>query len=281
MQKSILTKKKPEKKLLKFLKKRAGRARSGRITVRHKGGGVKRLYRIIDFGQEKIGIPSKVIALEYDPYRTAFIALLEYQDGERRYILAPQDLKVGDQVIISEKTELRPGNRMKLKNILVGTMVYNIEIEPGRGGKLARGAGAAAKTLAQEEKPSTGAKLSTEPVRDLNEVSDTGFTHLEMPSGEIRKISQDCFASIGTVSHPEHIYESLGKAGKSRRLRRRPTVRGSAMNPPDHPHGGGEGKAPIGLKHPKTPWGKPARGVKTRKKRWTDKFIIQRRKKKK
>lgn len=297
MQKSILTKKKPEKKLLKFLKKRAGRARSGRITVRHKGGGVKRLYRIIDFGQEKIGIPSKVIALEYDPYRTAFIALLEYQDGERRYILAPQDLRVGDQVIVSEKTELRPGNRMKLKNIPVGTLVYNIEIEPGRGGKLARGAGTAAKILAQEEKPSTRAEhgaglvphrneisglgLGTEPVRDLNEVSGAGFTHLEMPSGEIRKISQDCFASIGTVSHPEHIYESLGKAGKSRRLRRRPTVRGSAMNPPDHPHGGGEGKAPIGLKHPKTPWGKPARGVKTRRKRWTDKFIIQRRKKKK
>jgi len=276
----ILSKKKPEKKLLKFLKKRAGRARSGRITVRHKGGGAKRLYRIIDFGQEKIGIPSKVIALEYDPYRTAFIALLEYQDRERRYILAPQDLKVGDQVIISEKTELRPGNRTKLKNILVGTLVYNIEIEPGRGGKLARGAGTAAKILAQEEKPSTGAKPSTEPVRDLNEVSGAGFTHLEMPSGEIRKISQDCFASIGTVSHPEHIYESLGKAGKSRRLRRRPTVRGSAMNPPDHPHGGGEGKAPIGLKHPKTPWGKPARGVKTRRKRWTDKFIIKRRGKK-
>lgn len=258
MEKSILTKKEPEKKLLKFLKERAGRARSGRITVRHRGGGVKRLYRVVDFGQEKLNTPAKVIALEYDPYRTALLALIEYKDGEKRYIIAPQNLKVGQEIIAAEKAEVKIGNRMKLKNIPVGTMVYNIEIEPGRGGKIVRGAGSGAKILAQEGK----------------------YTHLEMPSGEIRKILQESFASVGMVSHPEHRYEILKKAGQVRYLRRRPTVRGAAMNPPDHPHGGGEGKTSIGMSQPKTPWGKPARGVKTRKKKWTDKLIIQRRKKK-
>ncbi|MDI6591663.1 MAG: 50S ribosomal protein L2 [Patescibacteria group bacterium] len=253
---SLLTKKKPEKRLLLALKKKAGRATSGRITIRHRGRGAKRLYRILDFGQEKIGIPAKVISLEYDPNRTAFIALLEYQDGDKRYRLAPQDLKVGDEIICAEKTEIKIGNRMKLKNIPVGTLVYNIELEPGRGGKMVRGAGTAAKVLAQEEK----------------------FTHLEMPSGEIRKVSQECFASIGQVSHPEKKFEKIGKAGRVRLKGIRPTVRGTAMNPPDHPHGGGEGKTPIGLKYPKTPWGKPALGVKTRKRKWTDKYIIQRRK---
>ena len=258
--KKILTKKEPEKRLLLALKKRAGRAKSGRITVRHRGGGAKRLYRIIDFSQGKIDIPAKVIALEYDPYRTGYIALLEYDDGEKRYILAPQDLKVGDQIIISEKAEIKPGNRMKLKNIPPGTLIYNIEIIPGKGGKLARGAGTAAKVLAIEG----------------------GYTHLEMPSKEIRKISEECFASIGGVSRPEHRFRILGKAGRVRHLRRRPVVRGSAMNPYDHPHGGqGGGKRPIGLKHPKTPWGKTARGVKTRKRKQTDKYIIQRRIKKK
>lgn len=254
----ILTKKKPEKRLLLSLKRRAGRARSGRITVRHRGGGVKRLYRIIDFGQEKIDILAKVIALEYDPYRTAFIMLLEYKDGDRRYQIAPKDLKVGDEIICKDKTEIRPGNRMKLKNIPVGQTVYNIEIEPWRGGKLVRGAGTAAKVISQE----------------------AGFTHLEMPSGEIRKVSQERFASIGQVSHPEKRFETIGKAGSVRLRGRRPVVRGTAMNPPDHPHGGGEGKAPIGLKHPKTPWGKPALGVKTRKRKHTDRYILQRRKKK-
>jgi large subunit ribosomal protein L2 len=257
--KKILTKKKPEKKLLKFLKQRAGRGRSGRITVRHKGGGAKRLYRIVDFGQEKLDIPAEVIALEYDPYRTAFIALLLYQDGEKRYRIAPQNLKIGDKIICSEKAEIKPGNRMKLKNILIGTIVYNIEIEPERKGKIVRAAGTGAKILAHEGK----------------------YTHLEMPSKEIRKVLQQGYATIGMVSNPEWRYVTLGKAGRSRYLRRRPTVRGTAMVPADHPHGGGEGKSPIGLKYPKTPWGKPARGVKTRKRKRTDKLIIQRRKKKK
>ena len=256
--KSILTKKKPEKRLLLELKKRAGRSRSGEITVRHRGGGAKRLYRIVDFGEEKLNISAKVIALEYDPNRSAFIMLLEYQDGEKRYRLAPKDLKVGDEIIASEKAEIKIGNRIKLKNIPVGTQIFNIELEPGRGGKLAKGAGTSAKVLAQEEK----------------------LTHLEMPSSEIRRIPQECFATIGQVSHPERRFEKIGKAGRARLKGRRPTVRGSAMNPCDHPHGGGEGRSPIGLKYPKTPWGKPALGVKTRKKRkWTDKFIIKRRKK--
>ncbi|MFQ6049707.1 MAG: 50S ribosomal protein L2 [Candidatus Paceibacterales bacterium] len=256
--KSRLTKKKPEKGLLLPLKKRAGRASSGRITVRHRGGGVKKLYRVVDFGQEKLGIGGKVIALEYDPNRTAFLAFIEYQDGKKRYILAPVDLKVGDEIICAEKTDIKLGNRMKLKNIPAGIQIFNIELEPGRGGKLVRSAGATAKVLAQEER----------------------LTHLEMPSGEIRKISQECFASIGQVSHPEHRFEKIGKAGRRRLKGWRPAVRGSAMTPRDHPHGGGEGKAPIGLKHPKTPWGKPALGVKTRKKKWTDKLIIKRRRKK-
>ncbi|MBZ9573075.1 50S ribosomal protein L2 [Patescibacteria group bacterium] len=256
---SLLTKKKPEKKLLKPLKKRAGRARFGKITVRHRGGGVKRLYRIIDFGQEKLGLPAKVIALEYDPYRTAFICLLEYTDGEKRYRIAPQNLKVGDEIICAEQAEIKLGNRMKLKNIPVGNMVYNIEIKPGEGGKMVRGAGTGAKVLAQEE----------------------NFTHLEMPSGEVRKVPQECFASIGQVSRPEHRYEVIRKAGIVRLRGKRPTVRGTVMTPAAHPHGGGEGKAPIGMKYPKTPWGKPAFGVKTRRRKWTDKYIIKRRKRKK
>jgi large subunit ribosomal protein L2 len=258
--KSILTKKKPEKRLLLPLKKRAGRARSGRITCRHRGGGVKRLYRVLDFGEEKLGIPAKVVALEYDPNRPAFIALLQYQDGEKRYRLAPKDLKVGDEIISSDKAGIKTGNRMKLKNIPVGTQIFNIELEPGKGGKLVKGAGASAKVLAQEEK----------------------FTYLEMPSSEIRQISRECFATIGQVSYAEHRFEKAGKAGRRRLKGWRPAVRGTAMNPRDHPHGGGEGRSPTGLKHPKTPWGKPARGIKTRKRRkWTDKFIIKRRKKKK
>jgi len=252
----ILTKKEPEKNLLVFLKKRSGRSFSGRITIRHRGGGVKRLYRIIDFGEEKLEMPGKVIAIEYDPYRTGYIALIEYQDKDRRYILAPHDLKIGDEIICAEKTEIRIGNRLKLKNIPVGTLVYNIELEPGKGGKLARGAGASAEVLALEE----------------------GLAHLKMPSGEIRKVLEDCYASIGQVSHPEKKFEKIGKAGRKRLKGWRPTVRGTAMNPSDHPHGGGEGKTPIGLVHPKTPWGKPALGVKTRKRKWTEKYIIMRRK---
>lgn len=254
----VLTKKEPEKRLLLRLPKRGGRSWNGRITVRHKGGGAKKLYRIIDFGEGKLNIKGKVIALEYDPYRTAFVALIEYEDGDRRYCLASKNLKVGDELICAEKAELKPGNRMKLKNIPVGTQIFNIEIEPGRGGKLIRGAGTSARVLAHEGK----------------------YTQLEMASGGIRKILQECFASVGGVSRSEHIYMKLGKAGRSRHRGRRPTVKGGAMNPCDHPHGGGEGRAPIGLKYPKTLWGKPARGVKTRKRRWTDKYILQRRRKK-
>lgn len=254
----ILTKKEPEKKLLMALKQRAGRARSGRITVRHRGGGVKKMYRIVDFGQEKIDVPAKVIALEYDPYRTAFLALLEYQDKEKRYRLAPNGIKVGDEIICAERAEIKIGNRMKVKNIPIGTLIFNIELFPSKGGKIIRSAGTAAKVLAQEGQ----------------------YTNLEMPSGEIRRVFQDCYATIGTVSHGEWRYEIIGKAGRVRLKGRRPVVRGAAMNPCDHPHGGGEGRTPIGLKHPKTPWGKPALGVKTRKKKWTDKYIIQRRKKK-
>jgi large subunit ribosomal protein L2 len=254
---SMLTKKRPEKRLVISLKKTGGRGNSGRITVRHKGGGAKRLYRIIDFGQEKVNMPAEVKSLEYDPYRSAFIMLLEYEDGERRYQISPQDVKIGDKIICTAKTELQPGNRMELKNIPVGTMVYNIELEVGRGGKIVRGAGTAAKVLAQEG----------------------DYTHLVLPSTEVRKVRGDCFASIGAISRPEHKYVKLGKAGKSRYRGRRPAVRGTAMNPCDHPHGGGEGRTPIGLKYPKTPWGKPALGVRTRRKKQTDKFIIKRRKK--
>ena len=256
---SFLTKKKPEKGLLSAIRKRGGRNLEGRITIRHRGGGAKRMYRHTDFGQEKIDIPAKVIALEYDPNRSAFIALLEYQDKEKRYILAPQGLKKGDEIMISEKTELKPGNRMKLKNIPVGTLVYNVELELNKGGIIVKGAGTTAKVLAQEG----------------------GYTHLVLPSSQIRKVSRECFASIGIVSNPEHRYVTIGKAGRTRHKGKRSHVRGTAMNPVDHPHGGGEGRTGIGMKHPKTPWGKPALGVKTRKKKWTDKLIIKRRKKKK
>jgi len=258
---SLLSKEKSEKSLLKYVKRSVGRGNSGRITVRHKGGGVKRLYRIIEFSQKRIDAPAKVIALEYDPNRTAFIALIEYSDKQRQYIIAPHGLKTGDSVVFSanENTPLIPGNRTKLKNIPVGTDVYNVEMEMGKGGKIVRSAGSSAQVLAQEE----------------------GYTSLKMPSTEIRKFSSECFASIGAVSNPENRFYRIGKAGKSRLKGRRPHVRGSAMNPVDHPHGGGEGRQPIGLKHPKTPWGKPALGVKTRNtKKWTNKFIIQRRKKK-
>lgn len=256
---SQLTKKKAEKSLLKYVKRNVGRsAASGRITVRHKGGGVKKLYRIIEFAQTRLDSPAKVIALEYDPNRTGFIALIEYSDTQRQYIIAPQGLKVGDEILFAEKTNQNPGNRMKLKNISVGTSVYNIELDPGQGGKMVRSAGSLAQVLAQEH----------------------GFTNLKMPSTEIRKVSDECFASIGAVSNPENRFYRVGKAGKSRLKGRRPHVRGTAMNPVDHPHGGGEGRQPIGLKHPKTPWGKPALGVKTRNnRRWTTKMIIQRRNK--
>ncbi len=250
-----LTDKEPEKELTIPLKKSGGRSSSGKVSVRGKGGGEKRKYRKINFGQEKKDVKGKVQALEYDPNRTAFIALVEYEDGDKRYILAPQDLKEGDEVICSEKASLESGNRMKLKNIPPGNMVHNIELQPDAGGKLVRSAGSASKVLAHEGK----------------------YTHLEMPSTEIRKVLQECYASIGEVSNPEHRYVKSGKAGRSRHQGKRPTTRGVAMNPVDHPHGGGEGRTGVGIKHPKTPWGKHARGKKTRNRSHTDKYIIKRR----
>ena len=255
--KKILSKKKPEKSLLLSLKKRAGRNSAGRITVRHRGGGVKRLYRIIDFGQEKMNMKGKIVALEYDPNRTAFLALVEYEDGKKRYVLAPVDLKPGDEIICSEKADIKAGNRMKLKNIVAGTQIYNIALEIDKKGKMIRSAGTSAKVLTHEGR----------------------YTHLKMPSGETRKVFKECFASIGQVSHPEKRFERIGIAGRRRRKGWRPTVRGVAMNTIDHPHGGGTGKSPIGMKYPKTPWGKHALGVKTRRKKWTDKLIIRRKKK--
>ncbi|MFH1582595.1 MAG: 50S ribosomal protein L2 [bacterium] len=256
----ILTKKEPEKRLTIRLKNKAGKGGGGRITISHKGGRVKRLYRIINFGQEKMEIPAKVVSIEYDPNRTSFICLLEYADKDKRYVIAPDGIKIGDDIICDEKADIKPGNRMKIKNIPVGTQVYNVELEPGKGGKMIRGAGTSAKIMNQEDK----------------------FTHLILPSTETRMIPGECFASVGQVSFPEHKFIRIKNAGANRRKGIRPTVRGTAMNPVDHPHGGGEGRSPIGLKHPKTPWGKPALGVKTRKKKkWTKKLIIQRRKKKK
>ncbi len=254
-----LSKKRPEKKLTFPLKKKGGRSSSGRVSVRHRGGGVKRLYRLVDFGQEKIGVKGQVKAIEYDPNRTSYLALIEYEDGDRRYIIAPSGIEEGEKIICAEEAEVKPGNRMKIKNIPSGTQVYNVEFQKGGGGKLVRSAGASAKILTHEGK----------------------YTHLKMPSGEVRKVFQEGFASVGQVSHPEKRFEKMRKAGDRRRRGWRPAVRGTAMNPPDHPHGGGTGKSPVGLKGPKTPWGKPARGVKTRKKKWTDHLIIKRRRGKK
>ncbi|MGB9779935.1 MAG: 50S ribosomal protein L2 [Caldanaerobacter sp.] len=252
-----VTKKEPEKSLLAPLKKKAGRNVYGRITVRHRGGGHKRRYRIIDFKRDKDGIPGKVAAIEYDPNRTAFIALIHYADGEKRYIIAPHGLKVGDVIESGENVDIKVGNALPLRNIPVGTIVHNIELIPGKGGQLVRAAGAAAQLMAKEG----------------------DYVHIRMPSGEIRLINANCRATIGQVSNIDHENIKIGKAGRSRWLGRRPAVRGSAMNPVDHPHGGGEGKAPIGHPGPLTPWGKPALGYKTRKKgKASDKFIIKRRK---
>jgi len=253
--KKIFTKSKPEKKLLKRLKKRAGRSKSGRITVRHKGGGVKRLYRIISFGQEELGKKGKVIALEYDPYRAAYIMLLEYEDGKKYYRLAPHEIKVGDTIEINNKAEIKTGNRMRLKNMPIGTEVFNIELIPQKGGQIVRSAGTSAQVLAHEGK----------------------YTNLLMPSKEIRKVLAENFATVGKVSRPEYRYEKLKNAGQTRLKGKRPQVRGSVMSPRAHPHGGGEGKTTIGLSHPKTPWGKPAIGTKTRKRKWTEKYIIKKR----
>ncbi|MBU0546955.1 MAG: 50S ribosomal protein L2 [Patescibacteria group bacterium] len=255
----ILSKKEPEKRLLLRLKENAGRSSSGRISVRHHGSGVKKLYRIVDFGQEKIGVAACLLAIEYDPNRTAFLMLLEYSDGDKRYQLAPHGIKIGENVICDEQADAKIGNRMRLENIPSGTRVYNIELIPNNKGKIVRSAGTSALILAKEGK----------------------YCNLEMPSKEIRKIPLKCFASIGQVSRPEKRFEKIATAGAKRRMGWRPTNRGSSMNPCDHPHGGGEGKTPIGLRYPKTPWGKPARGVHTRRRKSTQKYIIKRRSAKK
>jgi large subunit ribosomal protein L2 len=254
---SDITKTEPEKSLVVPLKKNAGRNSSGRITVRHKGGGHKRIYRIIDFKRDKDGVPAKVAAIEYDPNRSARIALLHYLDGEKRYIIAPHGLQVGQMVESGPDADIKVGNALPLANIPVGTIIHNIELYPGHGGQLVRSAGTSAQLMAKEGKYAT----------------------IRLPSGEMRLVLQTCRATIGQVGNIDHENITIGKAGRSRWLGIRPAVRGSAMNPVDHPHGGGEGKAPIG-RHPVTPWGKPALGVRTRRKnKPTDKFIIKRRKK--
>ncbi len=248
----------PEKSLLIPLKKTGGRNNKGRVTARHRGGGHKRFYRIIDFKRDKHGIPARVASIEYDPNRSANIALLHYVDGEKRYILAPNGLKVDDRVVSGENADVRVGNAMAIKNMPLGTSIHNVELFPGRGGKLARSAGTYIQLAAKEGK----------------------YAHLKMPSGEVRLVRQDCLATIGEIGNSDHKNISLGKAGASRWRGRRPKVRGVAMNPHDHPMGGGEGRS-SGGRHPCTPWGKKTKGLKTRKKRKSNKYIVERRDKKK
>ena len=247
---------KPEKSLIEVRKKNSGRNSYGCITVRHKGGGNRKKYRVIDFKRDKMDAAAQVLRLEYDPNRSAFIALCEYEDGERRYILAPVGLAAGDSVLSSAAADIKPGNCLPLENIPVGTVIHNIELYPGRGAQLVRAAGVAAQLMAKEG----------------------GMATVRMPSGEMRKVRLDCKATIGQVGNIDHSNVSIGKAGRKRHMGIRPTVRGSVMNPCDHPHGGGEGNAPVGRPGPVTPWGKPALGYKTRKtKNPTDKFIVKRR----
>ncbi len=251
-----VTKTEPEKSLLEPVKKKAGRNNTGRITVRHQGGGSKRKYRIIDFKRDKDGVPAKVVGIEYDPNRTANIALLSYADGEKRYIIAPLGLKDGDVVVSGSESDIKTGNCLPLRNIPVGTTVHNIEMKPGKGAQLVRTAGASAQLMAKED----------------------NYATLRLPSGEMRRIHLNCKATIGTIGNLDHQNVRLGKAGRKRNMGIRPTVRGSVMNPNDHPHGGGEGRAPIGRSGPVTPWGKPALGYKTRKKtKASDKYIVRRR----
>jgi len=251
-----LTAREPEKSLTRPLKKSGGRNSCGRVTTRHRGGGHKRLYRVIDFKRDKIGVPGKVTSIEYDPNRSARIALITHADGEKRYILAPVGLNVGDAVVSSETADIRPGNVLPLRNIPVGTVVHNVELTPGRGGQLARSAGTGVQLMAKEG----------------------NYAHLRLPSGEVRLVQLAGKATIGQVGNVEHENISLGKAGRKRNLGVRPTVRGVVMNPRDHPHGGGEGKSPVGRKTPMSPWGKPAQGRKTRRRKATDKFIVKKRK---
>mgnify|MGYP000991113388 FL=1 len=249
-----ITKKDPERSLLAPLHKKGGRNNRGRITMRHRGGGAQRLYRVIDFKRNKLSVPGKVAAIEYDPNRNARIALIHYLDGEKRYILAPKDVKVGDTIVAGPESDITPGNALKLRDIPVGTMVHNLEIEPGRGGKLVRAAGTSAQLMAKEGK----------------------YAYVRMPSGELRLILQECMATVGQIGNEDYENISLGKAGKTRWLGRRPMVRGMVMNPVDHPMGGGEGRSKS-HKHPVSPWGTPAKGYRTRKNKPSDRLIVRRR----
>ncbi|HIQ04422.1 MAG TPA: 50S ribosomal protein L2 [Anaerolineae bacterium] len=250
-----ITRTEPERSLLAPLRKKAGRNHWGRITVRHRGGGHKRRYRIIDFKRDKWGVPARVASIEYDPNRSARIALLVYADGEKRYIIAPLGIQVGDILMSGPEAEIRDGNALPIANIPLGTQVHNIELEPGRGGQLVRAAGTSAQVLAKEG----------------------DYAHIRLPSGEVRLVKVACMATIGQVGNTDHANISLGKAGRKRWLGWRPEVRGSAMDPASHPHGGGEGRSPIGMPGPKTPWGKPALGYKTRRNKVTSKYIVRRR----
>ncbi|MFY9214670.1 MAG: 50S ribosomal protein L2 [Tissierellaceae bacterium] len=251
-----ITKTEPEKSLLVSMSKSGGRNSQGKITIRHRGGGAKRKYRIIDFKRDKDGIPGRVASIEYDPNRTANIALINYADGEKRYILAPHGLKVGDVIESGENADIKIGNALKLKDMPVGTTVHNVELKPGKGGQLVRSAGSEAQLMAKEGK----------------------YAQLRLPSGEFRLVSLECRATIGQVGNLSHELITIGKAGRARHMGHRPSVRGSAMNPVDHPHGGGEGRAPIGMPSPMTPWGKPTLGYKTRKKgKKSDQYIVRRR----
>ena len=250
-----ITTRKPKKSLLKPIKKQGGRNSSGKITVRHRGGGHKRRFRVIDFKRDKSGVPGEAVSIEYDPNRSARIALIKYADGDWRYILAPNDFRVGDKVMAGEGAELRPGNALPLKAIRPGTMVHNVELKVGRGGQIVRSAGSSAQVLAREGK----------------------YSLLRLPSGEVRYVLSECMATVGQVSAIDHKNVKLGKAGRKRNMGIRPSVRGVVMSPRDHPHGGGEGRSPIGMPGPKTPWGKPALGHRTRGRKPSDKFIVRRR----
>lgn len=253
-----ITKDHPERSLVVSRHKSGGRNVYGRVTVRHRGGGNRRQIRLVDFSRNKRGIPARVAAIEYDPNRTARLALLYYTDGEKRYIVAPIDVRVGDVLLAGPEAEVRPGNSLPIANIPVGTMLHNIELKPGRGGQLVRSAGSSAQLLAKEGE----------------------FAQVRLPSGEVRLVRQECYATIGQIGNLDHSNVKLGKAGRKRHLGIRPTVRGTAMSPRDHPHGGGEGRQPIGMSSPKTPWGKPTLGYKTRRNKSTDKYIVRRRGKK-
>lgn len=253
-----ITKTAPERSMLLPLRKKGGRNAYGRVTVRHRGGGSRRFIRIVDFKRDKRNIPARVAAIEYDPNRTARLALLFYADGEKRYIIAPLGLGVGDTVISGPQAEARPGNSLPIANIPVGTLVHNIELKEGRGGQMVRSAGAAAQLLAKEG----------------------DYAQIRLPSGEVRLVRQTCYATVGQVGNLDHSNIKIGKAGRKRHMGIRPTVRGTAMSPRDHPHGGGEGRQPAGMPGPKSPWGKPTRGYKTRRNKATDKFIVRRRGKK-